>query len=161
MANWDRYERDGEERSERPRLFETLEEDYDDRAPRARGYSSLRKPFEERPSEHVGRDDYRRVVPREPVGRASYEDYAGMGNVTIYAPKSYSDVQAMIENLARKESVILNLESIELDSAQRILDFLSGASYALGGSMRRIKAYTFLITPQGTGITDTDDHYTR
>ena len=152
MPNWDYYDRDSDGREERASgLFESLEgSDREGRAPR-RGSSSRSY---ERSS---GRDDRRRG---EPIGR-SYDDYAGSGNVTLYAPKSFADVQAIIESLARKESVIVNLEAVEIESAQRILDFLSGASYALGGSMRRIKAYTFLITPQGTGITDTDDGYSR
>ena len=154
MAYRDFFDRDREGREDRTRLFETLEErDYDSRESRGRSQPSGY------PEEPRMREEYRRPSRRE--SRPSFDDYAANGNVTIYTPKSYADVQAMIENLSRKESVIVSLESVEAESAQRILDFLSGASYALGGSMRRIKAYTFLITPQGTGITDTNDGYTR
>ena len=159
MGNMDYYDRGREGREDRSRLFESLEEpEFDTRSSFGRNNygTSGRRAEDIHP-----RDEYRRPVQREPQPRPSYEDYAGNGNVTIYAPKSYSDVQAMIENLARKEAVIVNLESVETESAQRILDFLSGAAFALGGSMRRIKAYTFLITPQGTGITDTNDYYNR
>jgi len=161
MSNWDYFDRDRDRdgRDDRSRLFESLEEPDDNRrSSRRNGYSSPRKPFEDRPDR--SRDEYRRAEPREPM-RPSYDDFADNGNVAIYTPKSFSDVQAMIENLARKEPVIMNLELVENESAQRILDFMSGASYALGGSMRRIKAFTFLITPQGTGITDTDDSRNR
>ncbi|NCA67855.1 MAG: cell division protein SepF [Clostridia bacterium] len=74
-------------------------------------------------------------------------------NVVISSPNSFKDVQALIDNLKRREPVIFNLEGISKDSAQRILDFMSGAAYALGGSMKRIKEYLFLVTPEGVSIT--------
>lgn len=74
-------------------------------------------------------------------------------NVVISSPSSFNDVQALIDNLKRREPVIFNLEGISKESAQRILDFMSGAAYALGGSMKRIKEYLFLVTPEGVAIT--------
>ena len=155
MSNWDYYDRDNEGREgQSSGLFEGLEgSDRDGRTSR-RGYTPAR-PYGERYGSHEERRS------REAVGRPSYDDYGVGGNVGLYEPKSFSDVQTIIERLAGKESVIVNLEYVEIESAQRILDFLSGASYALGGSMRRIKAYTFLITPQGTGITDNNDSSSR
>lgn len=74
-------------------------------------------------------------------------------NVVISSPDSFKDVQALIDNLKRREPVIFNLEGISKESAQRILDFMSGAAYALGGSMKRIKEFLFLVTPEGVSIT--------
>lgn len=123
-------------------------------APAGRGgFDPLRRPY---PDRAPANDPFPRYAPREdaPV----YPDYAANGNVNLYTPKSYADVQSMIDILRRNESIIVNLEGIESASAQRILDFLSGAAYALGGSMRRLdeKRLNFLITPQGMGITDTN-----
>lgn len=152
MANRD-YDRDYDRReSSRSRLFESLEEtpqERPSREPLDRGY---RRPYVERAP--IADEYPRRALREEPA-----MDYSGNGNVTITTPKSYFDVQDMIESLRRNESIIVNLEGLEQESAQRILDFLSGASYALGGSMRRVKEMhsTFLVTPHGTGITDTDD----
>lgn len=151
MSNWEYYDRDNTGRDDDDGLFESLD-GRDGRTPR-RGYSS--GAYGDRPA---GRGDYR---SRESAPRSSYDDYGIGGNVGLYEPKSFADVQTIIERLASKEAVIVNLEFVEIESAQRILDFLSGASYALGGSMRRIKAYTFLITPQGTGITDNNDSSAR
>jgi cell division inhibitor SepF len=74
-------------------------------------------------------------------------------NVVVSSPGSFKDVQSLIDNLRRREPVIFNLEGVSKDSAQRILDFMSGAAYALGGSMKRIKEYLFLVTPEGVSIT--------
>ena len=162
MPNWDydREDRNDKRDNSRARLFESLEETPNDRfrrEPSDGGYPPIRKPYSDRAPL---REDFLQR-PRE---TASFADYGANGNVTITTPKSYKDVQGMIDNLKRNESIIVNLEGIESDSAQRILDFLSGAAYALGGSMRRVKEMhsTFLVTPQGTGITDTnDDRYSR
>ncbi len=74
-------------------------------------------------------------------------------NVVISSPNSFKEVQALIDNLKRREPVIFNLEGVSKESAQRILDFMAGAAYALGGSMKRIKEYLFLVTPEGVSIT--------
>ena len=118
------------------------------------GYPPIRRPY---PDRSPMNEEFPRYAVRDEV--PAYQENPANGNVTIYSPKTYADVQDMIDNLRRGESIIVNLEGIESESAQRILDFLSGASYALGGSMRRVKEMniTFLITPQGTGITDTND----
>ena len=164
MPNRD-YDRDYDRRDpSRTRLYDPTE-DPSDRTPRMPadrgGYPPIRRPYPERPP--MGTDDFPpRYAAREEA--PAYQENPTNGNVTIYSPKTYADVQDMIDNLRRGESIIVNLEGIESESAQRILDFLSGASYALGGSMRRVKEMnsTFLITPQGTGITDTnDDRYPR
>ena len=149
------YSRESE-RKERSRFFEGMDEPFDRSggAPSDRGFTPLRRPYPERTpisGETFPRYGVREEAPIPP-------DYTN-GNVTIYSPKTYADVQTMIDILRRNESIIVNLEGIEDSSAQRILDFLSGAAYAIGGSMRRVKEMhsTFLITPQGTGITDTND----
>ena len=155
--DYDRYE--GREPS-RARLFEDLEGADSERAPRSgdrSGYSSARRPYPER-------EPFSDRAPRREEEQYYDLNSPAGGNVTITSPKSYSDVQDMIEKLRRGESIIVNLEGLESESAQRILDFLSGASYALGGSMKRVKEMhsTFLVTPHGTGITDTnDDRYLR
>ncbi len=154
---WDYFDRNDRDDSSRSRLFEGLNDD-SSRAPRNR----QEDPFSSRrQSDDYQRDyeDFRRPRQKEEKRPSYGDEYGGLGNVTICAPKNYKDVQEMIEKLSRKESVIVNLEGVESASAQRVLDFLSGASFALGGSMRRIKEFTFLITPQGTGITDSDDRY--
>ena len=148
---------DRDDRVDRSRGYDIPTEPFDrsSGAPVDRGFSPVRSPYTDRPL--MGGDAYHSYGSREPASVTA--DTQSGNNVTIYSPKSYADVQTMIDLLRRKQSVIVNLDGIESSSAQRILDFMSGAAYAIGGSMRRVKDMhsTFLITPQGTGITDTDD----
>ena len=78
-------------------------------------------------------------------------------NVVLYSPKSFNDIQTLIDFLKRHEPVVVELSGVADSSAQRILDFLSGAIYALSGSIHRISGTIFLLTPSGVSITVPSD----
>ncbi|MEG1581874.1 MAG: cell division protein SepF [Clostridia bacterium] len=82
---------------------------------------------------------------------SSVNDY-GTKNVVIYYPKNYEDVQKLIDYLKQGESAVIDLAGISDPEAQRILDFISGAVYALNGSTHRISGNIFLLTPEGLNI---------
>lgn len=78
----------------------------------------------------------------------------GLGgkNMLIYSPKDNKDIKVIVECLRRREAVIVNLAQIKAVDADRILQFLSGAVYALKGSIKRLQGDLFLITPEGVNI---------
>ena len=76
----------------------------------------------------------------------------GYSNVFVYQPRSAEDVQILINYLKRREPAIINLDGTDEDVAQRILDFISGAIYALCGSVHRVSGNIFLLTPEGVDI---------
>lgn len=78
----------------------------------------------------------------------------GTKNVVFFYPNSYAEVQQLIDYLKQGESVMLNLENIAGGDAQRMLDFSSGAVYALGGCIQQVAPNIFLLTPEGLGIVD-------
>ena len=73
-------------------------------------------------------------------------------NVLIYAPKGDKDLQLLIECLRRKESCIVNLGAMDIVAAEKVLDFLSGAVYALRGTIKRLQGDLFLLTPEGVNV---------
>ncbi|GHV02971.1 hypothetical protein FACS1894211_15290 [Clostridia bacterium] len=73
-------------------------------------------------------------------------------NVIVYQPQTLEDVQPLIDFLKRREPAIVNLDAVPEAAAQRILDFTSGAVYALSGSVHRISGNIFLLTPEGVEI---------
>ena len=81
-----------------------------------------------------------------------------MQNFMVYEPRNADDVQTLIDFLKRKESAIINLDNVESEISQRVLDFVSGAIYALNGSVHRISGNIFLLSPEGVGITGTFDN---
>ena len=76
----------------------------------------------------------------------------GTKNVVIHKPKTYKEVQGLIDYLKQGESAIMILEGLSQAEAQRILDFVSGAVYALNGSTQRVEGNIFLLTPEGYNI---------
>jgi FtsZ-interacting cell division protein YlmF len=76
----------------------------------------------------------------------------GSKNVVFFYPKNYNEVQKLIDYLKQGESVMLNLDNIGDAEAQRMLDFASGAIYAINGSIQRVSGNIFLLTPEGLNI---------
>ena len=79
----------------------------------------------------------------------------------VYHPISYEDTQNIIDNLKSRKPVIVNMEELELDCAQRILDFMAGAIYALNGTIYKISRGIFVVAPTnydviGNGENDSD-----
>lgn len=72
--------------------------------------------------------------------------------VVITQPESYEDVEEIGEYLKQRRSVIVNLESINKEDGKRILDFLSGASFALDGNIQKVSNLIYLITPTSVEI---------
>ena len=73
-------------------------------------------------------------------------------NVVIYSPSTYEDVQALIDHLKKGEQVIVDFSTVNQTAVYRILDFMSGAIYALNGSIQQITRNIFLFAPQGVTI---------
>ena len=86
-------------------------------------------------------------------GNSATDFTAGLGgNLIIYAPKDNGDIKILIECLRRKEACIVNLAQLRAADADKILQFLSGAVYALRGSIKRLQGDLFLMAPEGVNI---------
>ncbi|MDD7457039.1 MAG: cell division protein SepF [Clostridia bacterium] len=88
---------------------------------------------------------------QDPVKEAFGEPTTA-SNMIIYSPRTYKDVKTLIDYLRNREPIIVDLVEIKHDKGQRILDFLSGAIYALNGSMHKISGSIYLLTPYGVNI---------
>ncbi len=87
-----------------------------------------------------------KVTPmRQPARRASME-------VCVIKPTVVDDAREITETLLSGRTVILNLEGLDLEIAQRIIDFTSGATYAINGNLQKISNYIFLVTPTNVDI---------
>ena len=62
------------------------------------------------------------------------------------------DSREITETLLAGRTVILNLEGMDLEIAQRIIDFISGATFAISGNLQKISNYIFLVTPTNVDI---------
>lgn len=95
-----------------------------------------------------------RPMSSAPIHQDGYmSQYAGGNDVMIYSPATYEDVQLLIDHLKLREQVIVDFTAVNQASVYRILDFMSGAIYALGGSIQKITRNIFLFAPSGVTIT--------
>jgi cell division inhibitor SepF len=67
-------------------------------------------------------------------------------------PKNFNDVQEVGDKFKDSVPVILNLQNADHDLSKRIIDFVSGLTYALDGGMQRIADKVFLLTPEGVEL---------
>lgn len=72
---------------------------------------------------------------------------AGGMEVCVIKPTNVEDAREITETLLENRTVVLNLEGIDVDIAQRIIDFTSGSCFAIGGNLQKISHYIFIITP--------------
>ncbi len=73
--------------------------------------------------------------------------------VVITSPTSLEEAAEITEELKDRKTIIVNLEGIDKDLAQRITDFFCGASYALNGSVQPVSQRIIIIGPYGVAIT--------
>lgn len=72
--------------------------------------------------------------------------------VVIVHPGTFDDAQEICDHLKCKKPIVMNLEDVEREDAQRIVDFLSGSVYALDGSIKKVSHGIFLIAPNNVDI---------
>ena len=72
--------------------------------------------------------------------------------VVLVKPDRFDDMPSIADHLNAGKTVVLNLEDAASDVARRMVDFLSGATYANGGNMKKVAKNTFLIAAHGVGV---------
>lgn len=77
--------------------------------------------------------------------------------ITKRVPRSLADAQRAAEDLKERRPVIVNLEKADDDLARRVIDFISGVTYALNGFYERVGDKVFLFTPSNIIIADEDE----
>lgn len=72
--------------------------------------------------------------------------------VVVYQPLSFDDTQNIIDNLKSRKPIVVNLDSLDADLAQRVLDFMSGAVYSLEGTIQKVSRGIFVLAPSNVDI---------
>lgn len=70
----------------------------------------------------------------------------------LLEPRAYSESQQIADHLKNRNSVVVNLKRVTSEQAKRIIDFLSGVIYAIGGSMQKIGVGIYLCTPKNVNV---------
>ncbi|MDF2608298.1 MAG: hypothetical protein K0S34_2498 [Bacillales bacterium] len=75
--------------------------------------------------------------------------------VILLEPRSYSEAQDIADHLKNRRSVIVNLQRMNSEQAKRMVDFLSGTVYAVGGDIQKLGVQTFICTPDNVDLSGT------
>lgn len=76
----------------------------------------------------------------------------------VMRPEKFSDAPLVADELLMGRTVVLNLEAMEREACRHLLDFISGVTYALDGSIKRIAGdATFIVTPNSVALADAEE----
>ena len=93
-------------------------------------------------------DEYYNMSEEEAIKEA---DKSG-NKMILLEPRAYSESQQIADHLKNRNSVVVILKRVTPDQAKRIIDFLSGVIYAIGGSMQKIGVGIYLCTPKNVNV---------
>ena len=101
-----------------------------------------------------------RTLPREPVDETSQlsrpvvRPIQPIRNPTVHvvAPESFRDAQEVGDRFKSGQPVIVNLQGVNKELSRRMIDFCSGAAYALGGKMDQVAERVFLVAPSNVEV---------
>ena len=72
--------------------------------------------------------------------------------VCVFKPTLFDEAREITDTLLSQCTVVLNFEGLDVDLAQRIIDFASGSCYAIGGNLQKVSNYIFIMTPKSVDI---------
>ena len=116
--------------------------------------------------EFEGEDNTDRTPVNAPAdNRVSYgrpSDNAGVAvasrsssiEMKVVSPTKFEAVTQIADLLLSKKTVLLNLENTNKETAKRLIDFLSGVAYALGGDIQKVADNTFAVTPNNVAVSN-------
>ena len=86
--------------------------------------------------------------------RESYQEENGAAGskMILLEPRAYSESQQIADYLKSRNAVVVNLKRVTPDQAKRIVDFLSGTLYAIGGDMQKLGNGIYLCTPKNVNV---------
>jgi cell division inhibitor SepF len=79
-------------------------------------------------------------------------DPGAPAKVHLVVPRSFNDAQQIADRFKAQVPVIINLQGADTDLSKRLIDFASGLTYALDGSMQRVADKVFLLTPRNVEL---------
>ena len=104
---------------------------------------------DEESGEEIGADEEFYTTSRE-----EYHEENGVAGskMMLLEPRAYSESQQIADYLKGRTAVVVNLKRVTPDKAKRIVDFLSGTIYAIGGDLQKLGGGIFLCTPNNVNV---------
>lgn len=117
---------------------------------------AIREPLAREREREYGRDAGREnIIPLR--GTAAIQKLTTKFKIVVIEPKAFDECPKLVDSLKSRKPVIINLEFIENNTARKIFDFLSGATYALGGNVQKIAQNIFVFLPENVDVQDNSE----
>ena len=108
----------------------------------------------------MGLSKLKKFVTEEVMDETNEDEYYDAEKVTgnrdgkmiLLEPRAYSESQQIADHLKKRNTVVVNMKRVTPDQAKRIVDFLSGTVYAIGGDLQKIGGGIFLCTPNNINV---------
>ncbi len=102
-------------------------------------------------------ENFEEEIKEEEYYKVSKEEYMDANGVAgskmmLLEPRAYSESQQIADYLKERNAVVVNLKRVTPDQAKRIVDFLSGTLYAIGGDLQKLGGGIFLCTPNNVNV---------
>ena len=137
-----------DEEKPKHRFFKKLDDDYDDDDDEEEYVKPERKAAApKQTAKQAAPSTSNKITPMRKRNSGN-----GTMEVCVIKPSSMEDTREIADTLIDRCTVVLNLEGIDVDVAQRIIDFSSGACYSIAGSLQKISSYIFILTPANVEI---------
>ena len=111
----------------------------------------FKKLFNDEPEKKMDEEEYYNVSEEEAIEES---DKSG-SKMILMEPRAYSESQQIADHLKKRNTVVVNMKRVTPDQAKRIVDFLSGTVYAIGGDLQKIGGGIFLCTPKNVNVEGT------
>ena len=112
-------------------------------------FNKLKNIFVDKEDQAVSNEDEFYNVSQE----ESLEEAEKTGNkMILMEPRAYSESQQIADHLKNRNSVVVNFKRVTSAQAKRIIDFLTGCVYSIGGTMQKIGVGIYLCTPNNVNI---------
>lgn len=111
-------------------------------------------PVANTPAKAEANDEPRKApvfAPRNSAPKNTRKTGNGM-EVCVIKPTSFDETREITDTLLSNRTVVLNMEGLDMNLAQRIIDFTSGSTYAIHGNLQKISHYIFIITPASVDV---------
>jgi cell division inhibitor SepF len=133
---------------------EELDRGYRDRPNVRRLHPRRRQPEFDDWSEPEDIGASRTAVLRSPTSRRPQLEAVASASVRVHlvVPRSFNDAQSIADKFKDAVPVIVNLQGTDAELSKRLIDFSSGLTYALNGSMQRVADKVFLLTPRNVEV---------
>ncbi len=122
--------------------------------------------------EDIESPEHKSIIPQKPVsgvpvGRAPSASSSPQGSgrpqsntarltnqfkMLVIEPQNFDESPRLVDSLKARKPVIINLENLETDTARKIFDFLSGATYALNGNVQKVANNIFVFAPENVNV---------